>query len=716
MISERVRRLILLIVAFAVVGVALGLNSQVRAQAPVSVPLPVVVTQEANSFNCNPAVVSMILQSLQAEGFLSHSTSVHTDYDSVRSFMRGIVAEGGIGYDTTVIAVNQLTGGEIRATPGFLPVGTNWLEFLISELRNGYGVQVHVEHTNVGKLGYDVTGFGAHTILVYQADQANVTYIDPWNGKPRTMATEAFGTLWGFGENPVSFYYVAYKRTEKAPPVQLVVHEDTARRTGLGFQYNVSWAYPDSDPTEFRIHVRRRAGEITSPLQSFGGHDRSASIHGIISDITFPYESPVCFWLTAVHGQTESAKSNESCIDKLSNPGTLSPQPQSSVTPGASTSPPPALSSPPGGVWYAAPENGANVTGPSLHVEARAYPASPNGPPIDHVNFTVWWSGIGAVSGPWRTACAPASPIQGDRYDCWVDLTPIPSGEFRVSFDVYDRAGHSRLAPNGVRVLRKVDNSTGGGPSAAIPTRTPTPTPPPIPTRTPTPTPPPTPTRTPTPWPTRTPTPTPVPQSEVTVSIWTDRTDYTVGDPVQVCYSVSRAGHVRLTDFTTDGSTRVFLDGIDDGRGDCLPGTITGPAGTERVRIDFFGASGETLASASATFIVKDKSSGNGGGSGTGGGGGDGGECTRAPSNPTNIHWEPGTNTITWDVADPGGPGCVLTYEVNSGGGPNLYRGSANRFDFGICQGGGLFGVFIGAANQNFGFHSYALFTDGNCQ
>jgi hypothetical protein len=366
---------------------------------------------------------------------------------------------------------------------------------------------------------------------------------------------------------------------------------------------------------------------------------------------------------------------------------------------------------PPGGVWVTAPPDGASVSDTTLYLDARAYPSASGGAAITHVNFTVWWPAVGPVSGPWRSVCDWALPAYGDHYVCAVDLSAIPSGEFRVSFDVYDTSGQRTLAPNGVRTLRRIADdgpSITNTPTPSRPTNTPTP---PRPTNTPTPF---RPTDTPTPFrPTNTPTPVP---ASVSVSIWTDHTDYAIGDPATVCYSVSRAGRIRITDTRANGRVSVVLDGVDDGRGDCLPGTIDGPAGTETMRIEFFDSSGRVVASDDVRFVVR-ASGGSGGGGGTGGGGTGGGACTRAPSSPTNVHWIAGTTTLTWDVADPGGPGCTLSYEINSFGGQLISRGSSNQFTFSqttACD--SQFAVFIGAANQNFGFHFYTLFGTSACK
>jgi hypothetical protein len=91
----------------------------------------------------------------------------------------------------------------------------------------------------------------------------------------------------------------------------------------------------------------------------------------------------------------------------------------------------------------------------------------------------------------------------------------------------------------------------------------------------------------------------------------------------------------------------------------------------------------------------------------SGGSGPTGGACERAPSAPTNFRLLPGTTTLTWEVTDPGGPGCILQYEVRTFGGQVLYRGSTPSFTLPTinCNSG----YFVGAANQSFGIHGFAL-------
>jgi hypothetical protein len=104
----------------------------------------------------------------------------------------------------------------------------------------------------------------------------------------------------------------------------------------------------------------------------------------------------------------------------------------------------------PGGKWVS-PGPRFVVTGDTLHFAARAYPTSPNDPPVAAVYFTVTWD---APDGGWRIACRAASVIPGtpDTYACeWPLTANVPNGEITVSFDVYDANGNYRKAPNGLQ-------------------------------------------------------------------------------------------------------------------------------------------------------------------------------------------------------------------------------------------------------------------------
>lgn len=150
----------------------------------------------------------------------------------------------------------------------------------------------------------------------------------------------------------------------------------------------------------------------------------------------------------------------------------------------------------PGGTWIS-PQDGSTTSG-IVTFSAHAYSANSGDPPIDHVNFTVWWPALGPQSGPWRTACTGNPTAGGDIYTCTADLGALgaPAGQVLMSFDVYDQSGGSNLSPNGEHTIRYL-------PQVSSPTNTPVPTSTPIATATA----PPTATQVPTPIPTDTPTP-----------------------------------------------------------------------------------------------------------------------------------------------------------------------------------------------------------------
>src|SRR5262249_52008733 len=64
-------------------------------------------------------------------------------------------------------------------------------------------------------------------------------------------------------------------------------------------------------------------------------------------------------------------------------------------------------------------------------------------------------------------------------------------------------------------------------------------------------------------------------QSRTTIS--TDQRQYRVGESIRYCYTVARAGHVRIVEIQADGRRQTLVSGNDDGRGGCRTGNVTGP-------------------------------------------------------------------------------------------------------------------------------------------
>ena len=81
-----------------------------------------------------------------------------------------------------------------------------------------------------------------------------------------------------------------------------------------------------------------------------------------------------------------------------------------------------------------------------------------------------------------------------------------------------------------------------------------------------------------------------------TAAIWTDRSQYRVGDPIQVCYRIPVPGFITIIDLPAGGGQRTFFSGQSAGTSTCLPGTVTPPAGTECLRLIYpqAGGNGQT--------------------------------------------------------------------------------------------------------------------------
>jgi hypothetical protein len=80
-----------------------------------------------------------------------------------------------------------------------------------------------------------------------------------------------------------------------------------------------------------------------------------------------------------------------------------------------------------------------------------------------------------------------------------------------------------------------------------------------------------------------------------TAAIWTDRQQYTVGDPVQVCYAIPIAGQITIANIPP-GSTPNFYQGPSSGTSGCQSGVATPPVGQNCLRLTYplFGGSGQT--------------------------------------------------------------------------------------------------------------------------
>lgn len=213
----------------------------------------------------------------------------------------------------------------------------------------------------------------------------------------------------------------------------------------------------------------------------------------------------------------------------------------------------------PGGVW-AAPSNGQTVTN-SMHLAAHAYPSKSGDPPIDHVNFTLWWPALGPQHGHWKPVCQPTAPSVGDLYTCDAGLNQVgaPPGDIWTSFDVYDRQGGSTLAPNGIHT---VFNLPSGPCTHAL--------------------------------------------GQHCAAIWTDQPLYHPGDPLRICHTVPAQSHVTITITLPDGTRELSTDVNDDGSGGCSTSTILNKLGLRQMHMDVYSTvSGKKVATANTSYDVE---------------------------------------------------------------------------------------------------------------
>jgi hypothetical protein len=81
-----------------------------------------------------------------------------------------------------------------------------------------------------------------------------------------------------------------------------------------------------------------------------------------------------------------------------------------------------------------------------------------------------------------------------------------------------------------------------------------------------------------------------------TAAIWTDKSSYNIGDPIQYCFRIPIAGQVTITDLPSDGSSDVIYSAVVNTTHGCQSGTVTPPSGRECLQLSYplFGGQGQT--------------------------------------------------------------------------------------------------------------------------
>lgn len=69
------------------------------------------------------------------------------------------------------------------------------------------------------------------------------------------------------------------------------------------------------------------------------------------------------------------------------------------------------------------------------------------------------------------------------------------------------------------------------------------------------------------------------------LSIWTDRSQYSVGDTLSYCVTLPGPGQVEVRDNLPNGQSNVIASWYDNGNGGCSTGTVTPPSGRECLQV-----------------------------------------------------------------------------------------------------------------------------------
>ncbi len=196
-----------------------------------------------------------------------------------------------------------------------------------------------------------------------------------------------------------------------------------------------TWATKTSMPT-----ARNTLAVATAPsgvIYAMGGQINGS---GTIATVE-AYDPGTNTWTTASSTPAPTDTPTNTLVPMDTPTATVASTPTPTDTP---------TSAPPGGKWIS-PTNNFTTSGNTLHFAAHADPATSGGSAIDHVTFTAWWPGINPNVWYQDQKCTIYAPAPGtDQYACDLDLSKVAPGPLMVSFNVYDKAGNSNLAPNGV--------------------------------------------------------------------------------------------------------------------------------------------------------------------------------------------------------------------------------------------------------------------------
>lgn len=181
-----------------------------QIQQRFSPPEPSGATIDTGTYDCVPASVAMVLQTLRKEGLVQQG---QVDYPSIRRAFRAQSPNAKAGISPTLISavVAAATAGEVRPQLG-LVAGDHWQDVVNGQLSVGYPVIAFIPDWRrlVAERGYKDPE--PHTVVITQIKNGLVSYDDPWptENKPYSMGVQEFGEAWLNGGQVTSIWLAIF--------------------------------------------------------------------------------------------------------------------------------------------------------------------------------------------------------------------------------------------------------------------------------------------------------------------------------------------------------------------------------------------------------------------------------------------------------------------------------------------------------------------------
>jgi hypothetical protein len=86
-------------------------------------------------------------------------------------------------------------------------------------------------------------------------------------------------------------------------------------------------------------------------------------------------------------------------------------------------------------------------------------------------------------------------------------------------------------------------------------------------------------------------------------AIWTDKSEYNIGDSIQYCFRIPFTGLVTITDLPPNGTSNVIFNQVVSVTHSCMNGVVTPPSGHECLRMNYPLAGGQGTTQACFTVL-----------------------------------------------------------------------------------------------------------------